>query len=388
MGRLRWMSVVLLVVPALGAGVGPGAAQAARGPADVAFDGATATLAKGDAGGWTAKVGVTNLTGAQIDGVTVDAQGCAPTADPVTLPAARHTDLTVTLPADCKASAPDGGFPFTVATGGQSVVVTATAADAASGVDWSPFKAFLWALAAGVVLMAIVVGLYARGDGPSPGPLAPLTGLDQSWTLSDSWASSLTTATGLIVALFGTSDSLTAVLGDGADATVGAATVAGAAAVALTGAAAIVSLALKKRGDDSVTVAGLLLGCAVAFGAAAGQILTLLLILDKVDLGVGNAILWVAASISVLLLVVYAYTSVSSLLVTGLAKPAAKDLTETVDPEVYAAAIEVAQERGETLSHDTVEAILKALQPSASAAGSVSVVKVARPSLAGRSALL
>lgn len=375
MARVRSALVVLVVA----AGWCGSAGGASAKPAEVAFDGTTATLTTSDAGGWTAKVGVTNLTGAQIDGVTVKASGCSPSANPVTLPAAQHTDLTITLPADCKATASDGGFPFVVSTGGQRVQVTATKKDAASSVDWAPFEAFLWALGVGAALMLIVAGVYAQRDHPSPKPLAPLAGLDKSWTFKDSWASSLTTASGLVVALFGTSEPLKAVLGEDADATVGAATVAAAVALALTGAAAVISLAVKKPGDSRVTVTGLLGGCAVAFGAAGGQIWTLRGVLDKVDLGVGNAILFWAAIGASALLVVYACTSVYNLLVLGL-DDTEKPLTETVDPEVYAAAIEVAQERGETLSHETVEAILAGLKVPETAA--------APASLAGRSALL
>jgi hypothetical protein len=356
MARLFCLMIALVALMALGAGV------ANATPADVAFDGTTASLTEVDAGGWTAKVGVTNLTGAQLDGVTVAATGCSPTADPVTLPAARHTDLTVTLPADCKAADPEGGFPFTVTAGGQSVKVTAKEKDA-SDVDWEPFIAFLVALVAGVVLMlGVAVAYTLRKDRSRPKLLDAINGLDKSWTLKDSWASNLTAAGGLIVALLGTSEPLKAVLGDNADATVGAATVAGAAALALTGAAGVIVLTVQKPGRSDVTVLGLLGGCAVAFGAAGGQIWTLTLVLDAVDLGVGNVILWVAAIGASLLLTFYAAVSVYGLLFAGL-DATEEPLTKTVDPAVYAPAIEVAAARpGKELDHEAVEEILKKLK--------------------------
>jgi hypothetical protein len=355
MTRLSCLLIVLLAAATLGTGV------ARATPADVAFDGTTASLTEADPGGWTAKVGVTNLTGAPIDGVTVVAPGCSATAAPDKLPAAQHTDVTVTLPADCKAADPKGGYSFTVTTGGQSAKVTAKEKDA-SDVDWAPFTAFLVALIAGVVLMIGVAVVYAASKKHSrPKLLDTINGLDKSWTLKDSWASNLTAASGLIVAFLGTSDPLKAVLGDNADATVGAATVAGAIALALTGAAGVIVLTVQKPGGSDVTVLGLLGGCAVAFGAAGGQIWTLTLVLGEVDLGVGDEILWVAAIAASLLLAFYAVMSVYDLLVTGL-DTAKAPLTKTVDPEVYAAAIEVAAARGGTLNHDVVEGVLQQLK--------------------------
>jgi hypothetical protein len=170
-------------------------------------------------------------------------------------------------------------------------------------------------------------------------PLTPLKGLDKSWSFKDSWLSSVTAGAGLALGVLGSSDFLKAALGDKAEATVGAATVAGLVGAALTGAAGVLVLAIKRPGTPGITIAGLLSGSAVAFAAAGGQVWTVAVLLSDVDLGFGDAIVWVAAVAATAMLIAYACTSLLDLLLEGTkpdeaAPPAA---AQAVTLEVLAA---------------------------------------------------
>jgi hypothetical protein len=208
--------------------------------------------------------------------------------------------------------------------------------------------------------------LTTRPDRPAAQTDRPygLAGLSDSWSFKDSWVSNLTASSGLVIAVLGSSDVLKSVLGDDAEAAVGATTVAGAIALALTGAAGVVVLTIKKAGAKEINVAGLLAGSAIAFGAAGGQIWAVTLLLNDVDLGVAKLILWIAAVLASLLLLSYAFRSLLDVLITGTEPKADDSLSASVPSEIYAAAIGVAAGTGHgPVTFAEVEAILERLKP-------------------------
>jgi uncharacterized membrane protein len=216
---------------------------------------------------------------------------------------------------------------------------------AAAPVEWSPLLAFVYAVVVALFVVLVIYAIWSvRSNASERGPLTSLKGLDASWSFSDSWLSNVTAASGLLVAVAGSSDFLKSVLGDKADAVVGVATVAGLIVTGLVGAAGVLVLAVRKPEATEVSIGGLVLGTAVALGAAGGQVWALLWLLDAVDLGAaGHWILLGAAVFATLLLLVYACTSIIGFLTHGTeADPVTDSFALPPSAELAAVAVAVA----------------------------------------------
>ena len=100
--------VVALVVGLLALAIGPSTAFGA--PAAATLDHPEVKLVEADNGGWSAKVGITNLTtdelevSAEADTAECDLKVGDGPAGTAVRPAAQHDELTVSIPATCKAA--------------------------------------------------------------------------------------------------------------------------------------------------------------------------------------------------------------------------------------------------------------------------------------------
>ena len=365
---------------------------AAADPAQVTLDSEKVTLAKESAGGWSATVGLTNVTDGPVAVVARSAKpGCALTVNDGSsfgLPAAKHTDVTVGIPAACDAGADAQGFAFTV--GPDPPKLAATAKASSTEVDWTPLVAFLVAVAAALLVVGVVLGVWwGQADDDNKTHVrektkshakhglgralqsfwfflfTPLDGLNDSWSFKDSWVTNVTAGSGLVITVLGSADVLKAVLGDTAEETLGVITVAAAIALALTGAAGVIVLTVKRPASEFVTVSGLLVASAIAFGAAAGQVWAIALLLGRLDLGsIGDVAVWVAVGLATVLLIAYAFTSLIGLLTEGTIPPQQWPLSAVVPTEVYSAAIVAAALDGdEAVNSAHVESLLRELTP-------------------------
>jgi hypothetical protein len=347
--------------------------MAASAPASL--DTNEVTLAQADNGGWSTTVGLTNLT----DGpVTVAAKASTPNCalevggGTSKIPAAQHRDLTVSIPAPCKASE---GFSFVLtATSNettQSFSVTAGRKEA-TVVDWSSLQCFLWALLASFIVVLCVLLIWHGNTTPdrqkrfdSEHGFTDLTGLDKAWTFKDSMVSSLTAASGLVAVVLGSSDFLKASLGAKAEAAIAVASIAGAIAVALVGAAGVLVLTLKKPSSASVSAIGLCAGTVVALGAAGGQVWTIAILLNDLKInGLAEGVVWAATAAATALLIGYAWVSLAGLLEQGTeTKPDVDPLAPPASVEVVASAVAAAAAIYNMADYATVSLILNALKP-------------------------
>ncbi len=385
MRRLALALITLLLVAA----AGPSAGFAA--PAAVVIDDAQVGMV--DAGGGRiATVRLTNLTDAPIPvRARASRPGCALRVDHdgMLAPAAR-TDLAVTIPAACGTAAP---FPFLVVAGEQELRVTGVAAPKPAAVNWTPLRAFLYALGAALAVVLFVYAMWAWGGRAVPGsrsPATPLRGLGASWSFRDSWLSNVTAASGLVVAILGSSDLLKRVLGTKAENAIAVATVAGVIAVGLVGAAGVVVLALRRPGASEVSIGGLLAGTTIGLWAAGGQVWAITWLLADLDLGVDRTVVPALAVVASALLVVYAYTSITGFLVQGTAAKAPADpLKSPVPVEVLAAAIVAAgTDHPDRVTRERVEDVLAQLSGEARAPDVAMTTEPVPPPLAMRAAML
>lgn len=385
MRRLALALITLLLVAAAGPSAGFAAPVAV-----VIDDGQVGMVDAG--GGRIAMVRLTNLTDASIPvRARASRAGCALRVDHdgMLAPAAR-TDLAVTIPAACGTAAP---FPFLVVAGEQELRVTGVAAPKPAAVNWTPLRAFLYALGAALAVVLFVYAMWAWGGRAVPGsrsPATPLRGLGASWSFRDSWLSNVTAASGLVVAILGSSDLLKRVLGTKAENAIAVATVAGVIAVGLVGAAGVVVLALRRPGASEVSIGGLLAGTTIGLWAAGGQVWAITWLLADLDLGVDRTVVPALAVVASALLVVYAYTSITGFLVQGTAAKAPADpLKSPVPVDVLAAAIVAAgTDHPDRVTRERVEDVLAQLSGEARARDVAMTTEPVPPPLAMRAAML
>lgn len=385
MRRLALALITLLLVAAAGPSAGFAAPVAV-----VIDDGQVGMVDAG--GGRIATVRLTNLTDVPIPvRARASRAGCALRVDHdgMLAPAAR-TDLAVTIPAACGTAAP---FPFLVVAGAQELRVTGVAAPKPAAVNWTPLRAFLYALGAALAVVLFVYAMWAWGGRAVPGsrsPATPLRGLGASWSFRDSWLSNVTAASGLVVAILGSSDLLKRVLGTKAENAIAVATVAGVIAVGLVGAAGVVVLALRRPGASEVSIGGLLAGTTIGLWAAGGQVWAITWLLADLDLGVDRTVVPALAVVASALLVVYAYTSITGFLVQGTAAKAPADpLKSPVPVEVLAAAIVAAgTDQPDRVTRERVEDVLAQLSGEARAPDVAMTTEPVPPPLAMRAAML
>jgi hypothetical protein len=275
-------------------------------PAAAALDSPKLTLTATDSG-WSTSVGITNLTDTQLELTAPPVTaGCTPQVGDGTtfLAAAQHDTVTVSIPALCKAG--DGLKFVLIARGGgvsQSFTVSA-APKKTPAVFWSSLLSFVVALAVALVVVTTVSVSWrvAKSNWPEE-----LTGLGATWTFKDSIVSNVTAASGLVAIVLGSSDFLKTVLGSDAESAIAVAAIAGAIALALVGVAGVLVLTLKKNGKKDIGATGLCAGYVVAFGAAGGQVWTITLLVLNLKIGAAaNALVWIAAILTSLILVAYA----------------------------------------------------------------------------------
>lgn len=336
-------------------------------PAAVTVDTATPVLTPASAGGFTATVAVTNLTTGSVTIAALPATGNCPLAvsggSSEGVPPSVTTSVVVTIPQACDAVS---SFAFELRVSAGRALLQTLSLDAATGSApvWSALLAFPVAVVGAFLAVLALYGIWVvtSGKGRERGPQVPLAGLESSWKFSDSWATNLTAASGLLVGVAGSSEFLNDVVGSNGQAAIGVATVAGLIAVALTGAAGIAVLALKPPSTNETTIGGLLVGTALALGAAAGQVWAVRFAINSLDLGAGDWLLWTAAGAATLLVAAYGVTSVLGLLMQGTKpQPDADPLAPPYAPEVVAAAV-IAASRGGFANRANVENVLRDLR--------------------------
>jgi hypothetical protein len=326
----------------------------------ITLDSTSAVLSKSDAGAVTTKIALTNLTTDDVDisfaKPAAAPAGCAPRiiANRAIGPA-QHEDVTVAVDAcDAKngvklnlvatAHPAKGGQPTTP----QGLPPVTASFKPQGKAPWRRLWAFLGALLVAVVLVLVLWVAWwvhakwfrqsselteaGTGDGgddgtdddslPSPGLLSPLSGLDTTWSFKDSFASNLTAAAGLLVVVLGSTDVLTAAIGDDAKNSIAVATVAGVIATAAV----------------AFGAGGLLLGAIVALAAAGGQLWTITLLLFDANLS-NNAdeAIWIGAVVTTLVLAAYSVISLVGTLDIGFYPDPVDPIAPT--PEVVAAAV-------------------------------------------------
>ena len=122
-------------------------------------------------------------------------------------------------------------------------------------------------------LVAAMFVLYLWWDGPGDDDRRPSTELqylDAGWSFKDSWVTNVTDAGGVLTGIFGSSDTVTAILGEDAESAVALATVGAAVAIAFVSAGPIVLTATKKKGK--LLVWGFLAAAAVTLTGAGGEL--------------------------------------------------------------------------------------------------------------------
>ena len=320
----------IAVVVALGLTLALGAMPATAATSPVTIDNTAVELAKGgpreEAGRPT--VGLTNLTNHALRVTPKPAlatAGCNPTLDNSSkLLPARHTTFTVAIPAACAVG--DKPFRFTLtAKSGKAVASFAVAAtlktDPPDKPDWNALWSFAIALGGMAALMILVLFFWKPENPVKPRLDQRLPYLDDAWSFKDSWVSNITVVGGLLAGVFASSEVLKSILGEDSDASLALATVGGAIAAALIAAAGILVLALKTEKEGYFTVGGLLAASAIALAGAAGQVWVVYESARKFDLGGLEDRLLPIAIAALLLLVLYAYRSLRSVLIQGTTKP-------------------------------------------------------------------
>lgn len=225
--------------------------------------------------------------------------------------------------------------------------------------EWSALVAFPIALA---VLLVVALVYFLR----QPKRDDPLQYLESAWSFKESWASNVTVAIGLVAGIFGSSEVVTALVGENGKSSVALATVGAAVAAAFVAAGPLILLSSKTK-DDFLTVGGLLAASAVTLAGGFGEIWVLFRAGERLDLGGWQDAAGVMAGLAALLLVWYAIQSVRAVIRTGHEEPptpppsdtltAAKMIVEAIKaaPGVDAAHVDAALEGASVLHPELKE---------------------------------
>jgi hypothetical protein len=254
---------------------------------------------------------------------SVSDDACVLDLDPEQLRPAEHTAVEVTVPAACISEAEDR-FTFTVSADTsppQVFDVTATqASDVAAEPKWGALLAFPIGLGASLAL-AVIVTFMMWSLNWQQGPTTRLKHLDAAWSFNDSWVSNVTVLGGLLTGIFGSTEVVTALLGEDAEGSAALAIVGSAVAAALVAAGPIVLLILKQ--DDYFTPLGLLFASAFTLAGAAGEIWVVYSSGRALDLGGWGNWIIVLAVLGYVLLLFYALTSLPATMRAGVIAPQA-----------------------------------------------------------------
>jgi hypothetical protein len=327
--RLQRATVVFTASVGLALVFGTQALSVATTPTTI--DSRSAELQKGDGGGWTVALGFTNLTDKKV---TLTAKpsngadkGCDLVLDHEQLLAAVHTSVNVTVPAGCKVG--NDGIDFAVsAKSGTSPpvkfdVTAAPKPDSASKPEWRALWAFPIIFAGLVFAAAICLLLVPKN------PNTELKYLDATWSFNDSWVSNVTVLGGLLAGIFGSSEVVTALLGEDAKSSIALATVGVAVAAAIIAAGPIILLSTKSK-NDFVTLGGFLLGAAVTLSGAAGELWVVYRSGRRLDLGgLEHDIVGLAVA-GFVVLGLYAIRTIPATIRHGTTEPDAPPLSDTL----------------------------------------------------------
>ncbi len=299
------------------------APEAGADTVDIVVDSTEVTLEEQDDDTLEGKVTLANISDGNVTveaGIDGDA-GCSVTADPASVAAGRRTTVTLTAGTGCDVA---DGADITLTYGGavspasHTIVATAEEADEP---DWHILRqAFVLSVALAAICVVWAIGRIKRGwvDAPEGGPAArdqevaaketlqaernadlvatreargltapgdlevdveprelewstELVGLETGWSFSDSWASSVTVGTTVLVALLAASDVLEAVLGKKPEEALSLFVVASAIATALVAIAPLVLKAVGKK-TSVPTIGGTLFAALLTLTGTGGQL--------------------------------------------------------------------------------------------------------------------
>lgn len=344
-GGVSWGSAAFAVLSSalLAAALSLGATPAfAQERPSMIVDTTTPKLVEAEDGAWKVDVVLTNVTGEEL---TLSAQpadledtGCRLQV-PKSLPPAQQSAITVGVPAVCQLSGKNFKFEIDAETADNPIAASVpfTAGpkpDSEETPNWDALSAFPVALG---ILTLVALMLFVRwkrlgfmGQKPPPGDdgdrdgepapkrshRTPLSYLDQSWSFKESWVSNITVGTALITGIFGSSEVLTAMLGDDAKESLAVVIVASAAAALLVALGPVV-LAATKTKSDKFSAGGLFVATVVVLAGALAEVFVVAESATRLDLGgLEDWVPWAAAMVGALLLL-YTFRNVDSTLRTG-----------------------------------------------------------------------
>jgi len=346
-------AVVLIGSVALSASVYASVASAA--PATATLDDEQPALKEESEGHFTVELGFTNLTDEDVtltSKASDDAGGskCKLPLDKPTLPAARHSTVTVTVRRGCNVDE-QKGIAFTVTAEGTSVPFEVDSAPKpAKQPNWGNLWVFPLALVALVVVAAVSWLFGVKGE---------LKYLEPTWSFKDSWASNVTLGGAVLTGIFGSSDVVKALLGEEVDGSIALATVGSAAAAAFVGAGPLLLLATKTTGG-AVTAGGLLFASAVTLTGAYGELWTVYASGHALDLDAWqNEPLLIAAIAGALLLGVYALKALIETVKRGDTKPKTPESDTIRAAKMIVAALKAQQE---DVAPDQIPAEVQAIE--------------------------
>jgi hypothetical protein len=307
------ISVTLLLVLA--------APTAFAAPAVVIHDETEPTLKKLETGGWSAKVGINNLTDSDV-GLSVGSISPAvgisctvqfDTGTSAVVAASQHQAVTVTYSQGCKIGKEGAKLKLTTdTTPPQSLEVSAAPPSEPAPPDWN----VLWAFPAALVVALFVLLLMLEANkGMTFGTDLPQ--LPTTWSFKDSWASNITAGVAVVSGVVGSTNVVQAFIGEQAEASIALATVGAAVSVAFLGLGALLVQTAKHIDSESPTAGGFVLGAACTLAGAFGELATLYFSGRNLEMdGWQEAVLPVTIGVA-MILVVYAVISVRATLETG-----------------------------------------------------------------------
>jgi hypothetical protein len=198
------------------------------------------------------------------------------------------------------------------------------AAAVAANAEWSALVAFPVALVVCAVVALVYLFAILKVE-----PNAPLAHLESSWTFGESWATNVTLAAGLLSGLFGSSEVVTALVGENGKASSALATVGAAVAASFVAAGSLIVLASKTEQEEHLSVGGIVGAAAVTLAGGFGEIWVLFRAGERLDLGGWQDAAGVIAAAAALLLAWYAVRSVPAVVNNGK-EPAAPKPSETL----------------------------------------------------------
>lgn len=334
---MAWLFIALIGCVLLLAVI-PAASHAA---AQVARDEGEPTFSVLETGGWSAKVGLTNLTDSPLQLSVgsvrpVVAGACTvqfDTGPTAALLPARDEAVTVTYSEGCKIG--QEGATLRLMTSAKPSQVLELEVDPpaeAPKPDWGLLWAFVAALVA--ALIALLVMLFTN-DHMTLG--TRLTHLPTTWSFTESWATNVTAGGGILAGVIGSTEVVKAFLGMEADSSIALAIVGVAVAGGFLAFGALLVQSFKYTDSESPTAAGFILGASCTLAGAYGELVTLYATGKALDLGGWQHRLLPIVLVIGAVLALYAYVSVRATLEVGTTPSPPAPLSEGTVAAVYLA---------------------------------------------------